>query len=238
MPQSKSRQHWLSRDAIDGWEHSSRLIGRALDWTTPNWITVAHIAATPVIFLCFAEWRTNQENDLWRFAGAAVYTGAVLSDWFDGALARYQKGKDNAPSLTDRQESALPLLQRLWLRGSTHTGARLDPIADKATFYCALLPLSAGYLPDWMIVANVALAIALTALRWPGVMRVLGLKDVRANRFGKHKMQVEIVAIASLALLVPWPAARHVSSVAWLAASTLLAALSLGGHFVKNWRKA
>ena len=236
MPDTKPRARWIDRETMGGWEHSSELLGRAFDWATPNWITAAHIAVTPFILLCFAEWRTNEDHDLWRFAGAILYTLAVLSDWVDGALAKYQKTHRPSEYLSDDQERKLPFLARLWLRGPTHTGARLDPIADKATFYSALLPLSVGYLPSWLVVANVALAFALTAIRWPKAMAWLAFSDVRANIFGKIKMQVEIGAVATLALFVPWPDVRHWSSLAVLFAATACAALSLRGHFERNRR--
>jgi len=221
---------------MGGWEHSQRLIGRAFDWTTPNWVTMAHIGVTPLILLSFAMWRADEDAELWRLAGAILYTLASLSDKVDGDLSREQKKKDSCPSLAESEELALPFLQRLRLRGPTFTGARLDPIADKATFYSALLPLSVGYLPTWMIVVNVALALALIVIRWPSVMRALRFTDVRANLAGKAKMQIEVGAIAMLALFVPWPTFRYEASVAVLALATLAAGLSLGGHFAKNWR--
>ena len=225
------------RNAYRGYRwfgHSSHLLGKALDWTTPNWITAVHIASTPIILLCFAVWRMDENRDLWRLAGAVTYTLAVLSDWADGALATYQtKYRDRVPR-TDEAERALPVLARLRLRGPTHTGARLDPIADKATFYSALLPLSVGYLPLALILANVALAFALTAIRWPKVMDRLRFTDVRANAYGKAKMQIEITAIAAIALFVPWPDVRYGLSVVTLTVATACAALSLREHFKRN----
>lgn len=235
MADTNNRPGHPERSTMGGWEHSARLIGQALDWTTPNWITMAHIGVTPLICLSFATWRANEEADLWRLAGAVLCTLALLSDKADGDLAYYQRDHRPSSPMTPEVENALPFLERLRLRGPSHTGARLDPIADKLTFYGALLPLAVGYLPAWMIVANVAFAVALVVIRLPRVAARLGLADVRANLAGKIKMQVEIGALAALALFVPWPEFRYGASVFVLAAATVAAAFSLEGQFAKNW---
>lgn len=235
MADPNNRPGHPERSTMGGWEHSARLIGQALDWTTPNWITMAHIGVTPLICLSFAMWRANEEAELWRLAGATLCTLALLSDKADGDLAYYQRDHRPSPAMSAEEENALPLLDRLRLRGPSHTGARLDPIADKLTFYGALLPLAVGYLPAWMIAANVALAVALVVIRLPRVADRLGLMDVRANLAGKIKMQVEIGALAALALFVPWPEFRYGASVFVLFAATVAAAFSLEGQFAKNW---
>lgn len=229
------REHWLSRETVDGWKDASDRFAGWFDWTTPNWITAAHIAVTPLIYFCLAAFSFTGSR-AFLVAGAATYTLAVISDWLDGALARWQHRRDAPRGLSEAAEVALPLVDQLRLRGNTQLGKRLDPIADKATFYAALLPLGVGFVPTWIVVANVAFALALTAIRWKWAMRALGLRDAGSNWFGKRKMWIEIFVVSSLVLLVPWPDLRWWTSSATLAAATLFAVLSLVGHFVKNWR--
>lgn len=230
---------WLRKDTVDGWERSSAWIGRKLDWTTPNRVTFARIvAAFAVAALCVA-WVVTGSGVLFVLVVAAL-TLLLLSDWFDGALSRYQKERHDLTPLTEASEAKLSFRARLSLRGPTHTGKWLDPLADKAIFCSVLLPAGIGFMPGWLIAANVLLAVVLTLVRVDRVKARLGLADVGANWFGKRKMWIEVAHMAALVLLPRadawwWRADYgYNAALVTLLAATLFAGLSLAGQFLKN----
>lgn len=230
------QHHWLSRDTVDGWKRASDRFASWFDWTAPNLITMAHILAAPLIAALLAAWLKT--GSVPALALAAVVTAlALLSDWLDGALARLQHEMDGAPDPSPEQlaaEEALPFFDQLRRRGRTVLGKKLDPIADKATFYSVLLPLGVGFLPGWLIAVNAGIALALTAIRWKRVMRALGLRDAGSNWFGKRKMWAEVFVISALVLLIPWPTLRWWASTGTLLVATAFALLSFAGHLVKG----
>lgn len=222
---------WLKRETVDGMEGPSRWIGRKLDWTTPNWITMTRIACAGAVAALMVAWRTTESPLAFAVVVPALAL-LLLSDWFDGALSRYQKEARGIAHVDAETEVKLPFLARLSLRGPTHTGKWLDPLADKAIFCAVLLPLGVGFMPGWLVATNVLLAALLTAIRVGGARQRLGLGDVGANWFGKRKMWIEVVHMAALVLLPRaygyWPA------LLTLVAATAFAGLSLAGQFAKN----
>lgn len=148
--------------------------------------------------------------------GTILFTVSQLTDWIDGALARYQKHEHEAGRLdlrTGRQK---------WLRlGPTELGKKLDPIIDKFRYFAALLPLGWDILPRALVWCALGLAVALTFLR--EVVRWLwGLKP-GANAVGKYKVYAEIGVIACLVFRTIWP------SLAMPALFFFVAATALGG---------
>ena len=86
----------------------------------PNLLTLSRIAAIPLLVV-LAAWRTP----LTDFAACAVFSGAAITDYFDGKLARER-----------RQISDI--------------GRMLDPIADKLLVGAALMLLAGlGRLSPW-----------------------------------------------------------------------------------------
>lgn len=125
----------------------------------------------------------------WRIAAFVVFTVAVITDRFDGALAR------NYGMVTE-------------------FGTLADPIADKALIGAALIGLSLlGDLPWWITVVILTREIGITALRFA----VLRHGVIPASRGGKLKTLVQGVAIGLFVLPLSgaWLAAAWV--VMWAA---------------------
>jgi len=140
---------------------------------------------------------------LWAYLAGSVVLGTVLftvsqlTDWIDGALARYQQREQAAGRLDLKPGRAE------WLRlGPTELGKKLDPVIDKCRYFAVLLPLGWHLLPHALIWCALAFAAALTFFR--EVVRWLwGLKP-GANAVGKYKVYVEIGVIACLVFRPLW----------------------------------
>jgi CDP-diacylglycerol--glycerol-3-phosphate 3-phosphatidyltransferase len=114
-------------------------------------LTVARIAATPVVVILF----------IWDFPGhaywaTAVFMAAMATDQIDGWLAR-------------RQGRTTPL------------GSLLDPVADKVLVLSTMVVLvGEGPFPGWMVAAIVARELLVSGLRLAAVERgvVLQARDL------------------------------------------------------------
>ena len=123
----------------------------------------------------------------WRVVAFVVFAVAVITDRFDGALAR-----------------SYGMV--------TEFGTLADPIADKALIGAALIGLSVlGDLPWWVTVAILARELGVTVLRFA----VLRHGVIPASRGGKLKTLVQAAAIGLFILpLATWPGPWL--SVAWV----------------------
>lgn len=150
-------------------------------------LTGVRMALVPVfLVLLFVG---DGHETFWRIAAFVVFTVAVITDRFDGALAR------NYGMVTE-------------------FGTLADPIADKALIGAALIGLSVlGDLPWWITVVILTREIGITALRFA----VLRHGVIPASRGGKLKTLVQGVAIGLFVLPLsgPWLAAAWV--VMWVA---------------------
>ena len=120
----------------------------------------------------------------WRIAAFVVFAVAVVTDRFDGALAR-----------------SYGMV--------TEFGKLADPIADKALIGAALVGLSLlGDLPWWATVVILVREIGITLLRFAVLRRGV----IPASRGGKLKTLVQAVAIGLFILPVSgsWLAAAWV----------------------------
>lgn len=151
--------------------------------------------------------------------GTLLFTVSQLTDWIDGALARYQKREHEAGRLD------LKAGRREWLRlGPTELGKKLDPVIDKCRYFAALLPLGWNLLPHALVACALGFAIALTFFR--EVVRLFwGLKP-GANAVGKYKVYVEIGVIACLVFRPLW-APLEIPAVVLFIAATALGGASL-----------
>ena len=103
---------------------------------TPNKITVARIAVTPLI-----AWLIFQASLVERWAAFLLFVAAAVSDVIDGNLAR---GRDEI----------------------TRFGQLLDPIADKMLVLVTFVPLyGIGMLPLWLVILVLAREIVITLFR-------------------------------------------------------------------------
>jgi CDP-diacylglycerol--glycerol-3-phosphate 3-phosphatidyltransferase len=145
-------------------------------WNIANGLTGLRFVLVPLFgwLLLAGDSRTS-----WRLAAAAAFVLAVVTDSFDGELAR-RRGL-----ITD-------------------VGKIADPIADKALIGTALVALSLlGELTWWATVLVVVREVAITALR----LVVIRHGVMPAGRGGKAKTALQAVAITLY--LLPLPSWEH-----------------------------
>jgi CDP-diacylglycerol--glycerol-3-phosphate 3-phosphatidyltransferase len=140
----------------------------------PDQLTVARIAAVPIVVLLFA-WDFPHH----AYWGTAVFVVAMATDQIDGWLAR-RRGI------------------------SSTLGTLLDPVADKVLVLAMLVMLvGEGVAPAWMIALIVVREILVSGLRLAAVERgvVLGARDLgRAKTWA----QALAAAIAGLVAAGAW----------------------------------
>ncbi|WP_026256186.1 CDP-diacylglycerol--glycerol-3-phosphate 3-phosphatidyltransferase [Mycobacterium sp. 155] len=161
------------------------VVPHALVASLPNILTGARLALVPVFLLLL--FVGDGHETVWRVAAFAVFVVAVITDRFDGALARSYGVV-------------------------TEFGTLADPIADKALIGSALVGLSLlGDLPWWVTGVILVREIGITILRF----MVLRHGVIPASRGGKLKTLVQAVAIGLFVLpLHNWPAIWL--TVAWV----------------------
>lgn len=107
-----------------------------ITWNLPNALTLARLAAVPVVGVLLF-----MQTTLTRDLAAALFVAAAITDFVDGAIAR-KRGI------------------------TSEFGALLDPIADKALITVALVGLSAlGDIPWWITIVILVREFGVTALR-------------------------------------------------------------------------
>jgi CDP-diacylglycerol---glycerol-3-phosphate 3-phosphatidyltransferase len=153
-----------------------------VDLTAADKLTVARVASVPVVVVLYA-WNFPN-HDYWA---TAVFCVAMMTDWFDGKLARRYGYTSSVGSL-------------------------LDPIADKVLVLATLVMLvEQGVAPAWMVAAIVVREVLITGLRQAAVERgvVLAARDL-----GKLKTWAQAVAaaVAGFAAAGAWA-----NRVAWWA---------------------
>jgi CDP-diacylglycerol--glycerol-3-phosphate 3-phosphatidyltransferase len=140
----------------------------------PDQLTVARIAAVPVVVVLFAWDFPNH-----AYWATAVFVVAMATDQIDGWLAR-RRGT------------------------SSRLGTLLDPVADKVLVLAALVMLvGEGVAPGWMVSLIVVREILVSGLRLAAVERgvVLGARDLGRV---KTWAQALAAAIAGLAAADAW----------------------------------
>jgi CDP-diacylglycerol---glycerol-3-phosphate 3-phosphatidyltransferase len=130
-----------------------------------NLLTGIRLVLVPVFLAALFAGDGHQTR--WRIVAFVIFAVAVLTDRFDGALAR-----------------SYGMV--------TEFGKLADPIADKALVGAALIGLSVlGDLPWWITVVILAREIGITVLRFAVLRRGV----IPASRGGKLKTLVQAVAI-------------------------------------------
>jgi CDP-diacylglycerol--glycerol-3-phosphate 3-phosphatidyltransferase len=131
----------------------------------PNSLTVLRLAAVPVLAVLLL--REGGQDDAGRWWAALAFALAILTDRYDGIIAR-RTGQ------------------------ITEFGKLADPIADKALTGMALIGLSIlDLLPWWVTVVILARELAVTLLRvW-----VIRHGVIAASRGGKMKTVAQSLAI-------------------------------------------
>ncbi len=142
----------------------------------PDQLTVARIAAVPIVVLLFAWDFPNH-----AYWATAVFVVAMATDQIDGWLAR-------------RRGTSSPL------------GTLLDPVADKVLVLATLVMLvGEGVAPAWMVALIVVREILVSGLRLAAVEKgvVLGARDL--GRL-KTWAQATAAAIAGVSAGGAWSA--------------------------------
>jgi CDP-diacylglycerol--glycerol-3-phosphate 3-phosphatidyltransferase len=145
-----------------------------VDLTPADKLTVARVAAVPIVVVLYA-WNFSN-HDYWA---TAIFCIAMTTDWFDGRLAR-KHGY------------------------SSSVGSLLDPIADKVLVLAALVMLiEQGVIPAWMVAAIVVREVLITGLRQAAVERgvVLAARDLGKL---KTWAQAVAAAVAGFAAAGAW----------------------------------
>ncbi|WP_326547104.1 CDP-diacylglycerol--glycerol-3-phosphate 3-phosphatidyltransferase [Mycolicibacterium sp. ND9-15] len=150
---------------MSGQPHTDPLVPRARVANVANVLTGVRMVLVPV-FLVLLFFGDGHET-FWRIAAFVVFCIAVITDRFDGALAR-----------------SYGMV--------TEFGTLADPIADKALIGAALIGLSMlGDLPWWITVVILIREVGITVLRFA----VLRHGVIPASRGGKLKTLIQAVAI-------------------------------------------
>jgi CDP-diacylglycerol--glycerol-3-phosphate 3-phosphatidyltransferase len=156
--------------AVSGQPHTDPLVPRARVANLANVLTGVRLVLVPVFLVVL--FVGDGDETFWRIAAFIVFTVAVITDRFDGALAR-----------------SYGMV--------TEFGKLADPIADKALIGAALIGLSIlGELPWWVTVVILVREIGITILRFAVLRRGV----IPASRGGKLKTLVQAVAIGLFVL--------------------------------------
>jgi CDP-diacylglycerol---glycerol-3-phosphate 3-phosphatidyltransferase len=135
-------------------------------WNLPNSLTMARILMVPLLVVVLLTRFSGSE-----FWGLGIFLIAVLTDLFDGMIARRTKKVTTA-------------------------GMLLDPIADKLLMSSAFISLvELGLAPAWMVVIFVGREFAVTGLRQ--IAQLSGV-IMAANWWGKLKTLSQVVAVCFL----------------------------------------
>jgi CDP-diacylglycerol--glycerol-3-phosphate 3-phosphatidyltransferase len=158
----------------------------------PDQLTVARIAAVPVVVVLFAWDFPNH-----AYWATAVFAVAMATDQIDGWLAR-------------RQGISSPL------------GKLLDPVADKVLVLAALVMLvGEGVAPAWMIALIVAREILVSGLRLAAIERgvVLGARELGRWKTWAQALAMTIAGLAAAGMWsesVAWWALLAALVVTWV----------------------
>lgn len=173
-----------------------------------NKITVARIGLIPLFILLLYPFPDKPFDPYGMYWAAAIFIIAAATDQLDGYVAR----KYNQV---------------------TKLGMLLDPLADKLLICAALLLLVQMHsVPAWIAFGIIGREIVITGLRIMAAKKRIALA---ADRYGKIKLVVQVVAIAAVLLdnvpfrfIVDWP----VDQVLMLLA--LMMTVVSGYNYIKN----
>jgi cardiolipin synthase len=178
-------------------------------WTIPTLMTVARIAAIPLIVGVFYLPMEVADQNFWATLMFVVF---ALTDWLDGYLARK-------------------------LNQSSAFGAFLDPVADKFLVCASLLVLvNLGRADVLVALVIIGREIAISALReW--MAQIGASRSVAVHVLGKLKTTVQLVAIPFLlydgSLLGVIDTALWGTVLIWIAA--VLTVWSMVYYLQKAW---
>jgi CDP-diacylglycerol--glycerol-3-phosphate 3-phosphatidyltransferase len=156
--------------AVSGQPQTGPMVQRVRVANLANMLTLLRLALVPLFVLVL--FTGNGHETVSRIAAFVVFAIAVITDRFDGALAR------NYGMVTE-------------------FGTLADPIADKALIGAALIGLSMlGDLTWWVTLVILVREVGITVLRFVVLRRGV----IPASRGGKLKTLVQAVAIGLFVL--------------------------------------
>ena len=159
-----------------------------------NLLTTIRLVLVPVFL--FALFAGDGHDSRWRVAAFVVFAVAMVTDRFDGALAR-----------------SYGMV--------TEFGKLADPIADKALLGAALIGLSALDNLAWWVTALILVReIGITVLRFAVLRRGV----IPASRGGKLKTLVQAVAIGLF--ILPLTGVWHLVALVVMAVAIVLTVLT------------
>ncbi|MFE2727349.1 CDP-diacylglycerol--glycerol-3-phosphate 3-phosphatidyltransferase [Kitasatospora sp. NPDC059327] len=177
-------------------------------WNIANMLTMLRLLLVPVfVALLFAD---GGHDPKWRAVAWASFAVAMITDLFDGELAR-RKGL------------------------VTDFGKIADPIADKAIMGAALIGLSVlGDLPWWVTIVILARELGITLMRfW-----VIRYGVIPASRGGKLKTLTQGIAVGMYVLeLTGWLATARAVLMALAVLLTVGTALDYVGQALRLRRE-
>ncbi|UQX10173.1 CDP-diacylglycerol--glycerol-3-phosphate 3-phosphatidyltransferase [Candidatus Mycobacterium methanotrophicum] len=175
---------------MSGQPQTGPVVPRVRVTNIANMLTLLRLVLVPVFLL--ALFAGNGHETVSRIAAFVVFAVAVVTDRFDGALAR------NYGMVTE-------------------FGTMADPIADKTLIGAALIGLSMlGDLPWWVTAVILAREVGITVLRFAMLHRGV----IPASRGGKLKTLVQAIAIGLF--ILPLSGSWQVAASAVMAAAILL----------------
>ncbi|MDZ4268680.1 MAG: CDP-diacylglycerol--glycerol-3-phosphate 3-phosphatidyltransferase [Mycobacterium sp.] len=155
---------------MPGQPHTDPVVPRARVANLANALTGVRLILVPVFLV--ALFVGDGHETYWRVVAFIIFAVAVITDHFDGALAR-----------------SYGMV--------TEFGTLADPIADKLLIGAALVGLSLlGDLPWWVTVVILVREVSVTGLR----LAVMRRGIIPASRGGKLKTLVQAVAIGLFVL--------------------------------------
>ncbi|NIZ92939.1 CDP-diacylglycerol--glycerol-3-phosphate 3-phosphatidyltransferase [Kineococcus rubinsiae] len=186
--------------------------GAGFEWRTahrlhlPNALTVLRIVAVP-LFVYFLAHEGGTSTG-WRLAAFATFLAAIITDRYDGQLARR------------------------WDR-VTDFGKIADPIADKALIGAGLVVLSLqDDLTWWATVLILAREVLVTVARFLVIRRGV----IPAGKGGKVKTVVQSVALGLYVLPLGGP--LHVVAQVVMVVAVVLTLVTAREYLVVAWRLA
>lgn len=168
----------------------------------PNKLTVLRVIMIP--FFVLALMADGGTNPAYRYAAAAIFIVASLTDMLDGKIAR----KYNLV---------------------TNFGKFMDPLADKLLVCSALIcMIELGELPAWMVIIIISREFIISGFRLiasdNGVV-------IAASYWGKWKTTFQMIAVVLLILNVE-ALSMLTKATVWIA--LVLTVVSLADYIIKN----
>ena len=169
----------------------------------PNKLTVLRVCMVPVFVVLML---FDGLGAAGKYAAAAVFVLASMTDWLDGYLAR----KNDLV---------------------TDFGKFMDPIADKLLVCSAMICLvESGALPAWMVIIIIGREFIISGFRL--VASDKGVV-IAASYWGKFKTVFQMIMVILL-ILNPGGVFRVIAkAVTWIA--LILTVVSLVDYLRKNW---